>query len=188
MNEFDLELFDDTTPEPFKIDTLELADWAVRKISRAESEITRLELLADSMKKSIDERLKTLTAPHVRTITNMTILLEPWANLEIAKQGGKKKSYSLISGRVGFRQNPQSIEIIDEAKAVADVEQKKIPNGIKKTVSKTAVKEYIKQTGVTPEGVEVKTGEVNFYVDAKPGLEEIIDDREWDGGKYGDAD
>jgi len=179
MNEFDLDLFeDDTTPEPFKIDTLELADWAIRKIARAESETTRLELLADSMKKAIDERLKTLTAPHVRTITNMTILLEPWANIEIAKQGGKKKSYSTISGRVGFRQNPQSVEVVDEARAVADVEAKQVPNGIKKTVSKTAIKEYIKKTGVTPAGIEVKTGAVNFYVDVKPGAVEIIDDRD----------
>lgn len=179
MNEFDLDLFeDDTTREPFKIDSLELADWAIRKISRAESEITRLELLADSMKKTIDERLSKLKASHVRTIESMTILLEPWANIEIAKQGGKKKSYPLISGRVGFRQSPQSIEIIDEAKAVADVEAKRVPNGIKKTVSKTAVKEYIKQTGVTPEGVELKIGEVKFYVDANPGTEEITDDRD----------
>lgn len=169
MNEFDIDLFDDNAvQEPFKIDSLKLAEWAMRKIERAELEMAKFEAMAKELKSQIDAKLAKLKAPHEHTITNMTVLLEPWISVEIAKQGGKKKSYSLLSGRAGYRQSPQSLNIVDESKAIADVEKRAIPNGIRKEINISAVKSYIKKTGEIPEGIETKIGAVKFYVQVGP--------------------
>jgi phage host-nuclease inhibitor protein Gam len=158
---------DDEQPvqEHFEINSLELAEWAMRKIARARKEIERFDEAAQKIIDKIKARVELLAKPHERTIETMTILLEPWIGIEIAKQGAKKRSYNLIGGKAGYRSNPNSIEIVDEQIAIKWLEENALECiVIKKSISKKAVNELICNTGEVPSGIEVKQGETKFYV------------------------
>jgi phage host-nuclease inhibitor protein Gam len=167
MNDIDFFEDDETKPadEHFRIETLDQAEWAMRKIERARKEIARFDEAAQKVIDKIKARVETLAQTHKHTIESMTTLLEPWVSLEIAKQG-KKRSYNMIGGTAGYRSNPNSIEVTDEAAAIQWLETHWAAGCIvtKKVVVKKAVHDLIKANGEIPDGIEVKPGETKFYV------------------------
>jgi phage host-nuclease inhibitor protein Gam len=176
----DIDFFDDDeidTPihQPFKIETLDQAEWAMRKIERARKEIARFDEAAQKVIDKIKARVEILAKSHKHTIESMTVLLEPWVSLEIAKQG-KKRSYNMIGGTAGYRSSPNSIEITDEAAAIQWLEEHKAIGCvvIKKVVVKKAVHDLIKAKGEIPDGIEVKPGETKFYVNTNVDLIEEL--------------
>ena len=169
----DMDFFADDAPakEGFTVDSLEAAEWCLTKIGRAETEITRFETMAASLKARIDARLEEITKRHRDTCEHMTTLIRPWAELEIAKQG-KVKSMKLLSGTVGFRQAPSSLVVTNETDAVMWLENETLTDcvRVKKEVVKSAVKKVIEEKGIIPDGCELKAGEVRFYVEPLPPL------------------
>lgn len=178
----DLEVFatkDGEVQEGFVVDSLDKAEWCLRTKGRAEDEIARFTAMATKLKSEyaykIDKRLEEILAPHLRTLEDMTALVRPWSEVEIAKAHGKK-SVKLLSGEVSFRTQPKSLEVTDEAKAVAWLEA----NGhadcvrVKKEVKKDETKKLIEEKGELPESCTLKGGGEVFY--AKP-LHELLESK-----------
>ena len=117
----------------------------------------------------IDTRLSEIVKPHVQTCEVMTDFLRPWADVEIAKANGKR-SVKLLSGTVGYRQNPARLEVTNEATAVAWLKEHHGENliRVKEEVKKTETKKFIEAVGELPDGVELKAGEVRFYAEPLP--------------------
>ncbi len=170
MSSIDLLSVDDDE-EPvaagFSIDTMDKADWALRKIGRAERNIAQMEHLASALKAKIDARLAEIRKPYDRTVAAMTELLRPWADREMAELG--IRSVKLISGKLAFRQNPAHLEVADEDAAIAWLQANNHSNAvrIKASVEKNVVKEIIKTSGEIPAGMELVAGDVRFVVEAE---------------------
>ncbi|MBZ5672296.1 MAG: host-nuclease inhibitor Gam family protein [Acidobacteriia bacterium] len=156
--------------EGFIIDSQERAEWAVRKIARAEARIAVRAAVATKLISEIALRLDAITKADKQTVEYLTSLLEPYGAVEIAKQG-KRKSLKLLGGEIGFRQSPESLVVTDEAAAVAWL--KAIPGArdcirVKEEVRKTETKQFIHDSGEVPDGCELRQGETRFYVKAGP--------------------
>jgi phage host-nuclease inhibitor protein Gam len=165
----DIDFFDDEAPvqQGFTIDSPEKAEWAGRMIAKARALIQAREDVATILKARIDAKLAAITAQSRKTIEDMTLLLRPFAETELATQGGKKRSVDLLCGRLGFRQSPARLEVDDEAAALAWLEANAsdIMIRTKKEVKKADVKKAIEAGGAVPDGVRLVPGEVNFYVE-----------------------
>lgn len=75
---------------------------------------------------------------------------------------GKRKSRDLPSGTFGHRWRPETIEIVDEAAAVAFAEANGLE--IKKSVNKTPLVSHLKETDIVPDGCKIVPGEDSFFV------------------------
>ena len=82
---------------------------------------------------------------------------------DLQQQQGKKRSVNYSTGRAGFRKSRLSLEIADEQMAVEWAVVHK-PQAVKRTVSRTVLKEHLEQTGERPIGVIVHpAGDDRFY-------------------------
>lgn len=143
---------------PFAIDTIDKANWATRKIAKAERDIRERELVANEYKAKIDKWLAAANKNDLDTVENMTRLLEPYA--EAALKDRREKYVDLFYARVGFRKTPERIEVEDEAAAIAYCEANE-PEAVK--VEKRILKSKLKDAAKTP-GVSVTAGENRFYI------------------------
>lgn len=164
---------DEPVPHGFVVDTMDKADWALRTMGRAQAEIDRIETTAAALKARIDERLELVTKGQRNTIAAMEAFLRPWADVEVAKANGKR-SVKLLSGTVGYRQSPASLDVQDEIAAVAWLKA----NGhtdmvrVKEEVQKAPVKKLIETAGELPDGVMLRPGAQHFYAEpVVPALE-----------------
>jgi len=160
--------------EGFIINSLDTAEWCLRKISRAEARIQERNDCAAKIKAEIDARLEAINAKDLDTVAYLGSLLRPWAEVEIAK-AGKAKSVKLLAGEVGFRKAPDSLEVTDEAAALAWLKEH-YPQGVRtvESVDKKKVKEAIEFNGEVPDGCELRRGDIKFYVRA--GMNEVGSD------------
>ena len=149
-----------SNPPAFSIDSLDKANWAIGKIARAEAKIEQRRLAAVAYKAKLDAWMDDANKADIATVGNLSEMLKPWANVEIAK--GKAKSIKLLGGTVGFRSSPAHLEITDEAAALAA-----LPDDCKRVkveVNKTAVKKRIEETGEIPAGCDLVAGDVRWYI------------------------
>jgi phage host-nuclease inhibitor protein Gam len=169
----DLELLDEhdeIVPQGFTVDSLETAEWAMRKKGEAQAEVDRFTAAAEKIKADkcaqIDERLAEILKPHYQTLETMTDFLRPWGTVEVAKANGKK-SVKLLSGVVGFRKSPDSLEVEDEEKATAWLKAHGHADCVrmKETVKKDETKKFIKDKGEVPDACELKKGREEFYAE-----------------------
>lgn len=87
--------------EPFVVDSLSKAEWAMKKIAKIRAEIEKKREQAAIMKADVDEWLTNETTEAKRSLAYFEALLQSYAVNELA--GGKKKSLTLPSGKIGFR-------------------------------------------------------------------------------------
>ena len=157
--------------EGFVVDTVDKANWAMAKLARAEKNMLRREVAAAAYKAKIDAWVADANKDDKETAARMTEYLKPYAEREIAK--GKVKHVKLVGGQVGFRTNPDRLEVRDEAKALAVLPESCIR--VKREVNKVAVKELIQQKGEIPDGVELVSGEVSWYAKVDPDYLALIE-------------
>ena len=80
----------------------------------------------------------------------------------------KLKTLSLPMGTIGFRKQPDTLEIIDESAFFENALPeliRHIPESF--TPDLKAIKEHIKLTGDLPDGIEIKTKDEKFYYKLK---------------------
>lgn len=77
---------------------------------------------------------------------------------------GKQKSRTLPGGTFGFRSSRETLEILDQAAAVAFAEAHGLE--IKKSVNKTPLVSHFTATGEIPDGCEYVPGADVFYIKA----------------------
>jgi phage host-nuclease inhibitor protein Gam len=157
---------EETIPQGFAIDSLDKAEWALSKIARADGRIQDKQRVAKQLISAITARLEAITEHDRRSVEDLSAMLRPWAELEVAKQG-KRKSVELLGGTVGFRQSPARLDVTDPVAAVSALEAAH-PEcvRIKKEVDKVATRKLVESTGEIFEGMAMVPGAVNFYVEA----------------------
>jgi hypothetical protein len=89
-------------------------------------------------------------------------------SLEGALNYGKKRSYSLPKGTVGYRESKEGIEVIDAAAALAFAVRVRIAR-MEPKVGKTELHAYFKAHRKVPDGCEVRPATDKFYVETNEG-------------------
>jgi phage host-nuclease inhibitor protein Gam len=151
----------------FAVTDLQSADWCLRKVESAERNIQRRRDFVTAYRAKLDAWLEKANAADFRTTERMAELLRPWAEKEIAIDG-KRKSVSLPTGTVGFRESPDSIEVEDERAAIENLENDGASYliRIKKEIDKRGLMAAIKAGCPLPTGCNIKVGERRFYIKA----------------------
>ena len=87
-------------------------------------------------------------------------------DMRLREQDGKKKSIDTHFGRAGYRTIPGriAVDVKDEAQAIEALEEC-CPDAVKKSISKSALNDYVKATGEEVPGVRVLEVEAHesFY-------------------------
>lgn len=154
----------------FKIDTMDKAIWAMRKIAQAQEKNKAVQAQADAEMFRISAWVKSQKDSNDQQITFFEQLLRPFA--EETLKGEKKRSLSLPIGTIGFRKGQEKFER-DEEKLLLFV-KKSAPTFIKtiESVKWAEFKETIKVDGnkaVTADGeivdgVKIEAATDSFYV------------------------
>lgn len=156
--EVDIEILK-SVPKQFEINDERSANWLIRKISNARYYTEQVKKWAELEIARAAREEKTLMFLFGRQI-------EAWVKTEIERLGGKRKSVSLPAGNAGFRSTQPKIVIDDEelvmSWARANCRQAIV---VIEKVSKSALDQYIEQTGVLPDaGVHVEPAAEKFFI------------------------
>lgn len=146
-------------PSGFHIHDHESAAWVVRHIRTARAYGLRVREWAERERRRAECEEK-------RLLFMFGGQLRVWAQSEIAKLKGRRKSLSLPSGVLGFRASRASV-VIDDEQAVLDWARKHCPSAIvvSERLSRTAFNEHVAATGEVPDvGVHLEAEREVFYV------------------------
>ncbi len=129
--------------------------WVIRE---KEKELNRYKAFAEE---SINRTTRWLESKD-KSITSAIDFLSN--QIKFYLKSSNLKSLSLPNGKIGFRKNPSTLEIIDEDIFFANA----LPEFIRHTPENfepniKAIKEHIKKTSELPQGVELKGSEPKFY-------------------------
>lgn len=151
--------------DSFCINTLELANWAARRIVEHRQNMKERKELAELYVARIQSWLDKANKEDVASTEFLTSHLRPFVERELAKQR-HSKTIHLPSATLSMRKKPDRIEITDEIAALEYCEVY-MPEAvvIRKSLSKTVLKAAVKQ-GELPTAVEFVPGENELYIDA----------------------
>lgn len=149
----------------FEVRDLESAEWCVRKVAASERRMQLRHELVLKRKVQLDEWETRANRADLATTERMAELLKPWAEHEVALNPAKK-SISLPTGIVGFRQSPDSIEVVNLMDAVLHLKELGATDCIRvrEEVDKRALMARVKAGEPLPEGCELREGERRFFV------------------------
>lgn len=148
--------------EGFVVDSLEKGLWTASKVAAAQKAVVELSMTARFFHGKIDAWLEKSIAPHLNTVTYLSMLLRPF--LEDRLMGVKARSITLPGYRVGFRANPVKV-VVDETEAAIEYLEHVYPEAIqvKKEILKSALKPLLNAGKEIP-GVRMIPGEEVLYV------------------------
>lgn len=157
---------DSTSPEQFRISSLEQASWAARKVVSARRRIVDREALASRYIETIKAWLERANREDSESISFLTIHLKSFAEQEIATQR-RSKTVFLPGARLSLRKKPDRIEIVDESRVITFCEER-YPEAIviKRSVPKAALKLIIARTGEIPPAVDYVPGSEELYIES----------------------
>lgn len=170
MDDYLVDLLFDEIEKPdetFVIDSLDKANWAAGKLSKAENSIQQREALAEKYIQKIELWLQKANIDDLKTVDRMTTHLEPFIIEELRER--KEKHIHLFQVTASLRKLPDKTQIIDEAKALKYCE-KHIPEAVK--VKKSLLKSKIKDPNSVP-GVERIKGVDKLYIEVTSEQEAI---------------
>jgi hypothetical protein len=152
--------------EPFVIDSLAKADWAVSRILEAESRIARRAALASELHARIDAWLTKASAADNDSISYLSLLLRPFVEIEVSTQR-RSRSLVLPSGTAQLRKLPDRLDIVDRDAALSYCETSH-PEAVivKKDLSRSALKTLIVSQGEAVPGCAFELGPDELYVKA----------------------
>ena len=101
----------DTEPQ-FVIDSMERADWLLRKLGNIAAEKARVKSQAAAILNELDNDDKSLRS-------YFGPQLEELIRKELATRGGKKKSITLLQGTCGFRSVPGGLRLVEPDAALS---------------------------------------------------------------------
>lgn len=145
-------------PEGFSIRCPKTAGWVVRRIVASRR-------YAEHVKVWAEQERRRAEAEEQRLIFLFGGALRQWAEAEIAKLRGRRRSVALPGGTVGFRAVPSHILIRDEGVVLRWAKQA-CPSAVvvSERLLKTPINEHFQKTGEVPEGVEVAAARDEFFV------------------------
>lgn len=124
--------------------------------AQADSEIARIELRAKQQTELHEGRLE-------RAQNYFNDQLQGFVLTETKDK--KTRSVKLLNGTIGFRHNPDKLEVEDELAAL-EWAKAQLPEAVcvKESLDKSIAKEHIKSTGEVPDGCTLIPGSDAFYV------------------------
>ena len=152
--------------EPFTVDSLSKASWCASRILEAQARVDQRTELARAYKTRIDAWLSDANYSDNDSIDNLSALLTPWVDSEVAKQR-RSRSVLLPTAIAQLRKLPDRIDIIDRDAALAYCKINH-PEAVvvREDISKTAVRSLIFTEGEAIPGVEAELGHDELYVKA----------------------
>jgi phage host-nuclease inhibitor protein Gam len=149
--------------EEFIIDNQDKANWAAKRILHAQDKIAERKQLAKQYKQRIDSWLADANTPDEKTIESLSGLLSPYVEEEL-KHNGNRKSIALFGVTIGFRKQPEKVDIIDSESALSYCETHHPESVIvKKELSKTELKKLCGK-GIFIPGILLDGGQDKLYV------------------------
>ena len=125
--------------------------------------MTERKQLAKQYKQRIDSWLDEANGPDEKTIESLSGLLTPYVADEL-KHNGKRKSITLFGVTIGFRKQPEKVDIIDTESALSYCETHHPESVIvKKELSKTELKKLCGK-GIFIPGILLDGGQDKLYV------------------------
>ena len=161
---------DPVTAERFAVTDESSANWVLKKLAHLENRRNAAQVMIDQEIESITKRGREITDPLEKNIeffrSAFGVQLQNWAAEQVA--GQRARSVKLLHGTVGFRKQPDRVNVLDEARAIEIAEALGIPDlvRVRKELSKSAAKAALG----TPEGaalagvVELQPGSDAFYI------------------------
>jgi phage host-nuclease inhibitor protein Gam len=150
----------------FAVTDLASADWCLRKVAASERRMQVRHALVEQRKTEMDAWEARANKADLNTADRMAEYLRPWAEHEVAEGG--RKSVSLPTGTVGFRWSPDSIEVLDTQRVIAQLETLCRTDLVRvitrEEVDKRGLMAHVKAGGALPEGCELREGERKFYM------------------------
>ncbi len=140
-------------------------DWLLERIVKRQRQIKRNNSVAERRALMIEdwrrgENMKLENA--IQWFESEVRALLPPDSKEFEREFGKK-SRNLPSGTVGWRRQPDRIEVFSEEKALAWAKAMGLPIKVKETVSKTELKKAM-DAGAEPDGVDLIKGLDELYI------------------------
>jgi hypothetical protein len=148
----------------FTVDSMESANWVLKKIAQAPDSLSQIQAMADAEYNAIQQRADDLKQAHINTIaffqTAYGPQLEAWAAAELV--GEKKKSKPLIYGKVGFKKSRDKVVVIDEDAAIEWCACNN-PEAVKTSI----LTSNLSDEALKKDFVHIEPGVDKFYIDAK---------------------
>jgi phage host-nuclease inhibitor protein Gam len=161
--------------EPFRINTLALADWALEILADSDKRRAENKRLAVERKAEIDRWLaERERREESETCLVRSLLEEFMATNRERILGGKtlRKSRSLPHGVIGWRSSPRRLEYRDESAALAWARSRPAEEGLVRIsfqMNRDAMKEIAEREKLTPPGAEWVGGNEDGEPFIKPG-------------------
>jgi hypothetical protein len=145
-------------PEAFRVTDAETASWVVRKINEARAYRKRVAEWADREMRRSRRDEEFLWFRYGQQ-------LEDWAEPEIARLRGRRRSICLPGGKLGYRKTGTML-VIDDPDEVLRWARVSLPNAVvtKQTLSKTILNQHFEATGDYPVGTHVEDNREKFYI------------------------
>ena len=144
-------------PQPFVVDSLDGANWWLRKLTEARLYKRRVSEWAEREQRRADAeeaRLHYLYGQQIRD----------WLHAHLFTTKAKAKSLNLPAGVIGFRRTGPTLSIADMPAALSWAKAS-CPSAIvvKETLLVTALKDHLRATGEIPDGVAVIPQKESFF-------------------------
>jgi hypothetical protein len=145
-------------PPRFTVRDEKSADWLVRKLVEAEAHIRRV-------KEQAEREIRRTEREREFLLYHFGNDLEKWAQKQLAKSKGRRKSLLLLSGTVGFRTIAAKL-VVENDTAVLAWAKKHCRTAVVVTerVSKAAIDEHFEANGDLPDGARLEPAHERFYV------------------------
>ncbi len=163
---------DPNVREGWHIESLDTADWALRRIAELQVEVEENDSVLAATIAKLQARTEKLNASANRGLEFFSGRLREYAELNQAMllKGGKKKSRALPSGSIGWKTVPAKLTVTDDAKALAWAEKQPVESEllrIRTEVSKSALAAHFKGSGEVPPGCDVAPEREEFVLKAE---------------------
>lgn len=159
----------DQVREGWHVQTLEDADWCLRRIAELEAEAAENARVAETNILRIQARAVMLNDRSVRGVEFFTMRLREYAEAHRAEllRGGKKKSRTLVHGSIGWRKVGGTLKVSDPDELLAWAQAQPVELELVRITEAPAVaqiQKYFKATGEVPPGVEFVEETEEFQV------------------------
>jgi Bacteriophage Mu Gam like protein len=159
MNDLDPDIAEPTAPDGFAVTDESSVNWVIRKIVEARAYADRCEewCRREQARAKREEEF---------FFFRFQAQLMAFARQKIAEHGGRRKSFFLPSGQIGFRTEPGKL-IIDDDVSVLAWAKREVPDLVQvvERVAKSDLNDLMKRTGQLPDaGAHLEPSSERFFI------------------------
>lgn len=151
--------------EPFTITDISSASWAASKVLDAQARMAERAALAEAFMDKITSWLAASNKSDQDTVSYLSMLLRPFVESELSRTHSRSRTLQLLTASASLRKAPDRVSILDEAAALAFLEEHHPTSVItKKTISLSTLRSLIFTEGEAVPGVEAEVGRDSLHL------------------------